>query len=150
MIANPGPEPTENQRKHLDFIQAAIARMSSASSSAKSWLLPVVTATYGYALTKHADSISALGIVATVVFATLDVQYLRQERAFRALYRAAAAGVVPLYDMNNARYYRRPSRSGVDTRETSCKLLAVLRSWSITCFYIPLVVTGIIVTWRAH
>lgn len=48
----------EDRRKHLDFIQAVVARMSAASSNSKAWLLPVVAATYGYALTKNAESVA--------------------------------------------------------------------------------------------
>lgn len=33
----------EDRRQHLSFIQAVVTRMSQASSSSKSWLLPIVT-----------------------------------------------------------------------------------------------------------
>lgn len=90
-----GPTPSdvgEDRRKHLDFIQAIITRMSAASSQAKAWLLPVVTAAYGYALVKHADSVAALGMVAVALFAYLDANYLRQEKRFRCLYKCVAKG----------------------------------------------------------
>ena len=92
----------EDRRKHLDFIQATITRMSSASTTTKSWMLPVVTATYGYALTKNADSVAALGIGAVVLFAYLDANYLRAERRFRCLYEAVIAGAdgIALFSLN--------------------------------------------------
>ena len=141
---------TDDQRKHLDYIQNAIGRMSSASSTAKGWLLPVVTATYGYALTKHADSIAALGVGAVVLFGVLDAQYLRQERAFRALYRAAASKVVEVYEMDNSKFFRKPAAGAADTRVQSCKWLNVVRSWSVLGFYGPLAIAGLLVTWRTH
>ncbi len=82
----------EDRRKHLEFIQATITRMAAASTTTKSWMLPVVTATYGYALTRNADSLAALGICAVALFAFLDANYLRAERRFRGLYEAVVAG----------------------------------------------------------
>lgn len=70
----------------LNFVQAIIARMSVASSNTKSWLLPVITATYGYALTRDSWKIGFLGVVAVILFAFIDANYLRQERAYRKLY----------------------------------------------------------------
>ena len=42
----------EDRRQHLSFIQAVVTRMSQASSSSKTWPLPIVKLTYGYAITK--------------------------------------------------------------------------------------------------
>lgn len=42
--------------KHLDFIQALIARMSHSFVQAKSWLLPVATMTFDFALTTYPES----------------------------------------------------------------------------------------------
>jgi hypothetical protein len=135
------PDP-DDRRKHLDLIQAAVTRMASASSNAKSWLLPVVTATYGYALVKNAESVALLGIAAVIVFAMLDAQYLRQERAFRALYRDAVAGNVPLFELSPARYFNKPNGDEEDTRSESCKWRKVIWSWSLGGFYGPLGVVG--------
>lgn len=88
----PKNQDPEDKRKHLDFIQSVITRMSAASSSAKAWLLPVVTAAYGYALTQNADSVALLGLGATLLFAYLDANYLPQEKRFRALYKTVACG----------------------------------------------------------
>ena len=76
----------EDMRTHLNFVQAIIARMSVASSNTKSWLLPVITATYGYALTRDSWKIGFLGVAAVILFAFIDASYLRQERAYRKLY----------------------------------------------------------------
>ena len=140
---------TEDRRKHLDFIQAAVTRMSSASSSAKGWLLPVVTATYGYAASKRSIDVAALGIAAVGLFAFLDAHYLRQERAFRALYRAAVAGSIPIYDMNNRRYFGRPGSAAEDLRDGNCSWKAVITSWALGWFYGPLVIVGLLVLIRS-
>jgi diadenosine tetraphosphate (Ap4A) HIT family hydrolase len=93
----------EDRRQHLSFVQAVITRMSQASSSSKTWLLPIVTLTYGYALTKETPSVAVLGIVAVLIFGILDANYLKQERAFRKLYdKVGAGGDIPTFAMNPA------------------------------------------------
>ena len=78
--ANVSPE---DRRQHLSFIQAVVTRMSQASSSAKTWLLPIVTLTYGYAVTKEQWWVAVMGMIAVTIFGVLDANYLKQERAFR-------------------------------------------------------------------
>lgn len=86
-------EPSETVLlKHLDYIQSIVTRMSHSSTQAKSWLLPVVTATFGYALTQRSGTVALLGIAAILLFGYMDASYLRQERAYRRLYNAAVAG----------------------------------------------------------
>lgn len=153
------PSAEEDRRKHLEFIQAVITRMATASSNAKSWLLPVVTAAYGYAVTQRADSVAFLGIVAVLLFAFLDANYLRKEQEYRVLYRVAAGlksssqeqGTVPLFSMD-------PPNSGSPSEEgTGCRhKLARVRhcwipgrcvwlSWSIAPFYGSLLGAGVLV-----
>jgi hypothetical protein len=82
----------EDRRQHLDFIQATITRMSAASATTKSWMFPIVTVAYGYAVTQNAPSAAFLGMGAALLFAYLDANYLRQEKRFRRLYMAVAEG----------------------------------------------------------
>lgn len=123
--------------------------MASASSTVKSWLLPVVTATYGYALTQNDDSVAILGMTAVLSFGFLDAHYLRQERAFRALYRAAIDRRVPIYEMNNSVYYGKSNGDDEDEREENCRWQRVLWSWSIAGFYLPILGVGAIVAIRS-
>jgi len=76
--------------KHLDFIQSIVARMSRSSTQAKSWLLPVATATLGYALTQKSATVALLGIASIFLFCYVDASYLRQEQGYRRLYNAVA------------------------------------------------------------
>ncbi|WP_087130365.1 hypothetical protein [Microbacterium esteraromaticum] len=78
--------------KHLDYVQSIVARMAHSSTQAKSWLLPVVVATFGYALTQRSGSVALLGVAAILLFGYMDASYLRQERAYRRLYNAVVAG----------------------------------------------------------
>ena len=148
----------EDVRAHLSMIQTIITRMSTASSNAKSWLLPVVTATYGFAMTKPSWKIGLLGIVAVLLFAFIDANYLRQERAYRELYNRVASGDerVPLFSLNPSDANDQiltvdddiPSNAGWKQRLKVCvdrwiPPWKVWRSWSITPFYGAFLLVGI-------
>lgn len=162
----------EDLHKHLDFIQAVVTRMSSASTSTKSWLLPVVTAAYGYGMTRNAWSVVALGLSAVLLFMFLDANYLRQEKAYRDLYDAVARKQgVPLFSLNPVDAVPGASREGdppdiapgeaypekespqrVDKqgklaarRDAWIPPKSVWASWSIAPFYGSLVVVGIVI-----
>lgn len=147
----------EDRRKHLDFIQATITRMSAASTTTKSWMMPVVTATYGYALTQNANSIAWLGVGATVLFAYLDANYLRAEHRFRRLYDAVAEGdlKVAAYSLNFT-----PFEAAVNSNRKNSKIRSwiskylpgarVWASWAIGPFYLALVGVGVFIAfWTA-
>ncbi len=149
----------EDTRKHLDFIQAVVTRMSAASSTAKAWLLPVVTAAYGYALTQNADSVALLGLGATLLFAYLDANYLRQEKRYRCLYRAVAEGDpdIEAFTLSTkslpARFTCDETGGWKNAPERLEKLLpgpSVWRSWSIAPVYLPLVLVGIFIACWVH
>lgn len=135
----------EEQRQHIDLIQGAVGRMASASSTAKGWLLPVVTAAYGYALTKSEWSVAGLGLLAAVLFGILDAHYLRQERAFRALYRSAVQAKVDVYEMNYTRFYGKRNNDPDDEREINCRWGKVIFSWTVGGFYGPVIVVGLLI-----
>lgn len=147
----------DDRRKHLDYIQAVVTRMSSASSTAKGWLLPVVTATYGYALTKKASSVAVLGIAAVLLFGFLDANYLRQEKAYRRLYDAVALGTkeVPLFslDPSHADDPIPPAATGRQKFRLWMGRwfpdLSVWLSWSIAPFYGAFVFIGLVIALRA-
>lgn len=145
----------EDRRKHLDFIQAVVTRMSAASSNAKAWLLPVVTAAYGYALTQRADSVALLGLGATLLFAYLDANYLRQEKRFRSLYKAVASR---RYNIETFSLQPDDLPSEIPTKEKGDwpsgtprwidRLLPgpnVWVSWSVGVFYLPVAILGVVI-----
>lgn len=154
MTSDGGSEPSaEDLRKHLDLIQVVITRMSAASSTAKGWLLPVVTATYGYALTKCAESIALLGLLSVALFAFLDANYLRQEQGYRALYDAVARKTRPvlLFSLTIEDALDPPSAATNRWGRVRGRVrkwfpgLSVWFSWSIAPFYGLLFVVGVVV-----
>ena len=141
----------EDRRKHLDYIQAVVTRQSAASSSAKGWLLPVTTAAFGFALTQHLWPLALLGVIAVVLFAYLDANYLRSEKAFRKLYNtvAQAERMVPRFTLDPTDADESPP-SGTPEKTSWQKFKqsyvperSVWRSWSIAPFYIALLFLGI-------
>lgn len=130
----------EDRRQHLSFIQAVITRMAQASASAKTWLLPIVTATFGYALIQNQPIVALLGVVAAVLFGLLDANYLKQERAFRGLYDKVAAGdELPQFAMN-------PSLAASEGKQNYWPDVKDLASWSIAPFYLPLTIVGVVLS----
>lgn len=148
-----GEPSDEDRRQHLAFIQAVVTRMSAASSSAKSWLLPVVTATYGYALTKHNGLIAVLGIAGVILFALLDANYLRQEKAYRLLYATVAnkARPVPAFTLDPAEAHDPPISEAPAPKKVKAAIdrwipgRAVWLSWSIAPFYGGLLLIGVVI-----
>lgn len=135
----------EDRRQHLSFIQAVVTRMSQASSSSKTWLLPIVTLTYGYAVTKQSFWAAMLGILAVAIFGVLDANYLKQERAFRKLYdKVASGGDIPAFSLNPA--LAAPAGSKVNYWPD----IEDVRSWAIAPVYGPLLLVGIAVAIWAH
>lgn len=138
----------EDRRQHLEFIQAAVTRMSAASSTTKGWLLPVVTAAYGYALTSQTESIAALGLAAVLLFALLDANYLNQERAFRRLYDAVVQDdAIPRFAMDPV--VAQPEDRSGGSGSTPRRIVGwfpprtVWSSWAIAPFYGSLGVLGL-------
>ncbi|WKT89084.1 hypothetical protein QYR02_16855 [Microbacterium maritypicum] len=76
--------------KHLEFLQATIARQAAHSFAVKGWSLTVAAALFAYTATHLEWWLSLIALVPPVVFAGLDAFYLRQERLFRQLYNAVA------------------------------------------------------------
>lgn len=164
----------EDLHKHLEFIQAVVTRMSAASASTKSWLLPVVTAAYGYGMTQNAWSVVALGLGAVLLFMFLDAHYLDREKAYRALYDAVARDRgVPIFSLDPRDVSRRfqpeesqrditpdeaegqAGASGMPERAQELEKLAMWKpdrsvwwSWSITPFYGSLVLVGVVLVVR--
>jgi len=117
---------------HLGFIQDAIARMANEANTLKAWLVPVVTAAYGYAVVGRSWTVAALGIAATLVFGWQSAHYLQQEKAYRALYVETLSDKAMLFDMSIKG--RTKSLWGKES---------ALRSWSIWGFFGAFTLAGI-------
>lgn len=141
----------EDRRKHLDYIQAVVTRQSAASASVKGWLLPVVTAVFGFALTQHVWLLALLGMFLITVFAYIDANYLRSEKAYRTLYNAVSRSerMVPRFTLDPTDAHEPPC--GDAPAATKWKALRdkylppreVWTSWSIAPFYSAMLLLGV-------
>ncbi len=81
---------TDEQLKHVEFIQNVITRMNANSFQIKGWTITLVSALLAiFASTKN-DYFVLVAIFPTVVLWFLDAYYLMQERKFRGLYNDVA------------------------------------------------------------
>jgi hypothetical protein len=92
--------------KHLEFIQAAIARLGNNSFLIKGWTLTIAAAIFVVLANRLAWATALVGLVPLVAFWALDGYFLWQERLFRCLYDDARKpdAAVELMSMNTAPY----------------------------------------------
>ncbi len=130
----------DDRRQHLSFIQSVVTRMSQASSSSKTLLLPIITLTYGYAVTREQFWVAVLGMFAVLVFGLLDANYLKQERAFRKLYdRVASGSDIPTFSLN-------PTFAGSEGSKVNYwPDWEDIRSWAVAPVYAPLLIVGVVI-----
>lgn len=76
----------ENQRKHLDMIQAIVTRLAGNSFLLKGWNVTLVTALFAFAAKDSKAYFVYLAYLPAVTFWLLDGYYLWQERTYRALF----------------------------------------------------------------
>ncbi|MEV4291102.1 hypothetical protein AB0K40_36800 [Nonomuraea bangladeshensis] len=72
--------------KHLEFIQAIVARLSANSFIIKGWTITTSSVFYAYVATKLDWRVAATSLLPVLSFWYLDSYFLRQERLFRCLY----------------------------------------------------------------
>jgi len=87
---------TEPMLKHLEFIQAVIARQANNSFLVKGWGLTVAGAFYAFAANRLNWRIALVGLLPAFTFWGLDAYFLRQERLFRCLYDAVRKAEPPV------------------------------------------------------
>lgn len=104
---------SELRLRHLDALQGVITRLGQNSFAIRGWSVTLVSAVFAVISTQgqrtHHLVLFALG--PAWIFWILDAFYLRQERLYRSLYRAAArsltdstaASVAP-FDMDTTPY----------------------------------------------
>ncbi|MEV0118514.1 hypothetical protein AB0H77_35590 [Streptomyces sp. NPDC050844] len=87
---NPGPNSqiSDQQVKHLEFIQAVVTRLGNGSFLIKGWALTAAGIFFAVLSKNLSWKVALTGFVPIVGFWLLDSYYLRQERLFRKLYDA--------------------------------------------------------------
>lgn len=124
----------DDRRAYLGFIEDAITRMASEANTLKAWLVPVVTAAYGYAIICDSWVVALVGVLATAVLAWQAANYLRQERAYRNLYEAAITAESVTFNLNTR-----------DHLPSWCGKKSVLWSWSVLGFFGVIIIGGLVI-----
>lgn len=128
---------SENARiKHLEFIQAAIARLGNNSFVIRGWTVTATGALLAVAVQVNEWRVAALASLIGVAFWALDSSYLRRERMFRLLYDDVALvgpSSIPAFSMDT-----RPYLSTVTWRTVSF-------SSSILMIHVPIVAIDVAV-----
>jgi hypothetical protein len=125
--------------KHLELIQAIVARIANYGATLKNYCITLTTAACGFAITLHRPIVALLALLPIIVFGILDATFLRIERCFRGLFDAVRREdwtTPPSFEIN---LQVTPPVSYWDT----------LGSWSIAIFYVPLVAGVALVTLAA-
>ena len=131
---NPLSYDSGDRNKHLEFIQAAIARLGSNSFLIKGWAITVAAAFYGFSAQRYSWRVALVSLLPTAAFWFLDGYFLRQERLYRQLYDRVRRGdeEVEHFSMDASRY-----RTAVPWWRTS-------RSITLSGFYGTIAVIGAI------
>jgi hypothetical protein len=72
--------------KHLEFIQAVIARLANNSFVIKGWAVTAAGIFFGFAVDSQNLQLALASIAPTVLFWGMDAYFLHSERLFRSLY----------------------------------------------------------------
>src|SRR5689334_11923188 len=86
--------------KHMEMIQAVIARLGGNGFLVKGWAVTVASALLGLAVNKTDDGLAYVSLMPAAAFWALDAYLLRAERLFRALFdevRLSDTGVKPFW-----------------------------------------------------
>lgn len=124
----------DDKIRHLEMIEAVIARMAQNSFAYKGWAITLVAAILAIAASQGMDyRYVSVGLLPAVAFWGLDGYYLRQERLFRRVYDATRRASLSDWEKDPF---------GMDTSPHTGKVggwLKVCGSKSVAGLYLPLV-----------
>ncbi len=89
-----------NRIKHMEMIQAVVARLAGNSFLLKGWALTLTVALLGFAVNKSSSGLALVALLPIIVFWGLDSYYLHTEWLFRELHRKVRnpeSGVKPFF-----------------------------------------------------
>jgi hypothetical protein len=130
---------------HLSMIQGVITRMASNSFQLKTLGVTVTAAIVAYLGAVESASVVVVvgGLVAVLIFWTLDARYLRLERLYRKLYDAVRAGAAGHGDY---------SMSVADFQHEVPATIRIAGTWSVLWIYaaLMLLLIAVAITRPSH
>ena len=131
----------ENKRKHLEFIQTVINRMTNNSFLLKGWALTLIVALFALSAKDSNNSYIFITFLPVIIFWILDGYFLSQERLFRDLYDDARKLKEEEIDfsMNTAKYKKNNRNSWISSIFSVTLFIYYLSLVAIMLFVICLI-----------
>jgi hypothetical protein len=126
----------EDRRKHLDYLQATIARMNANSFQIKGMVIVIISAMFALFAATPKVIFLLLSVFPSVFSWFLDAYYLQQENKFCAMY-DDAAGITNRYAI---KIYEMPIEKYNDK---NCHYWNNFFSKTMLFFYLPLILVVI-------
>ena len=98
-----GETTSDDKRKHLEFIQGVINRLSSNTFLFKGWSITIIVAVFTAMVTTQNYDLVWLNLGAILIFWFIDAYYLMLEQAYRKLYDKVAEMDAEKIDYKNER-----------------------------------------------
>lgn len=128
----------ENKRKHLEFIQNTISRMSGNLFFLRGWTITLITGLFALSASKGTyDGYILLAYFLLAIFWILDGYFLAQERRYRCLY-----DEVRKLDENKIDFSMKTRKYQSEWRNT---WFGSMLSATLLWFYIPLALAMLVV-----
>lgn len=121
-----------DHHKHMDYVQAVINRLANNSFVTKGWALTVSSALLGFATSRSEPLLALIAVMPALAFWVLDTYFLRQERAFRAMFDDVAEKKIAGFEIKPSPYAAKQSWK-------------VAWSISLSLFYGAIIVVSILV-----
>lgn len=130
----------ENKRKHLEFIQSIVSRMSGNLFFLRGWTITLITALLAFIIKGSSTNyVIYFLIVLILVFWILDGYFLSQERLFRDLYnhvrKLKEEEIDFSMDTNEYKKYKKNT------------LVYAMFSSTLLVFYLPLMGTALFIAY---
>jgi hypothetical protein len=101
-------EISEDNRKHLDYLQSVITRMNTNSFQIKSFTVTIIAAMLAIFASTQKIVFIAISSIPTIMFWFIDTYYLQLERKYRGIYNDVIGITntrnVETYDMSLEKY----------------------------------------------
>lgn len=88
-----------NRVKHLEMIQAVVARLGGNGFLVKGWAITIAGAFLAFAINREKYGLALAALAPTFLFWLLDTSFLRNERLFRSLFDRVRKGLEPPFYM---------------------------------------------------
>jgi hypothetical protein len=124
----------EAKLKHLEFIQAVIARMATNSFLFKGWAITIAAGLSAFAAVDTKAALLAIALVSTAMFWGLDGYYLWLERCFIELHKK-----VSLLSEEKIDFSMVP-----DKTNAACRWIKTCFRWHLLFFYGTIILIDVI------